>query len=63
MPFSYMSFLIQEKLENREPSALKNEFDIEAYNYIFNKSSCFMDGSFTRQDSDVLEYSLRNIHK
>lgn len=46
LPFSYMSFVIKDKLEieikNEIPNT--NEFDPEPYNYIFNRSTSFLDG-------------------
>jgi hypothetical protein len=56
-----MGFLIQEKLEKKDSVALKNEFDPEAYNYMINRSTCFMDGDFTRKENDVLENALKNL--
>jgi hypothetical protein len=43
LPFCYMSFMIKDKIEKMDDSLTNNEFDITPYNYIFNKSSMFMD--------------------
>jgi hypothetical protein len=44
LPFSYMSFMIKDKFEKKDPIVLQdNSFDIEPVNYLFNKSSSFMD--------------------
>ena len=45
-----MSFVIKEKIENKDPEQENNEFDIDPYNYIFNKSTSFIDGTFIFDD-------------
>ena len=45
-----MTFVIKEKIENNDLAALGNIFDPEAYNYIFNRSNCFIDGDFVYND-------------
>jgi len=47
--FSYMSFVIkshQECLDNLNED--DDEFDQDAYDYIFNKSTSFIDGNFVK---------------
>jgi len=50
LPFSYMTFVIKEKIETEDSVMEDNEFDIVPYNYIFNKSTCFIDGTFIFDD-------------
>ena len=45
-----MSFVIKEKIEVKDDNLKGNVFDIEPYNYLFNKSTAFMDGSFVAND-------------
>ena len=49
--YSYMSFVIKQDLEQREGKNEENLFDKEAYNYLFNSRSSFMDGEFVRSDT------------
>lgn len=42
---------------------MRNEFDIEAYNYMFNRSTSFMDGEFTRSEPEILDDALSNMAK
>lgn len=49
LPFSYMSFVIRDKLDN--PAAdmdLPDIFDPEPYHYLFNKSTIFMDSDMCK---------------
>lgn len=48
LPFSYMSFVIKDKIENEESVGLL--FDPTPYNYIYNKSTSFIDGDFVAND-------------
>lgn len=63
-PFSYMTFAIKDKIEKHDPCMLENRFDPEPYNYLFNRSSSFMDSSFTKKNHEelqqVLEYFDQN---
>jgi len=57
-----MSFLInshQEALFNLEDD--DDEFDETAYNYLFNKSTSFIDGNFVKFDHKRLEMVLENF--
>jgi hypothetical protein len=54
MPFSYMAFVIKNKIENKDESQKGNIFDIEPYNYVFNKGTCFTDGMFVCDDHEQL---------
>ena len=51
LPFSYMTFVIKNFIE-RTPKEHRIDyvFDPEAYNYILNKSTSFLDGSFVKSD-------------
>jgi len=42
--FSYMAFVINQRLTEKDPLALSNMFDPEPYNYIFNKTTGIIDG-------------------
>lgn len=50
LPFSYMTFVIMDKIEIKDSLQQGNVFDVEAYNYIFNKSTSFLDGEFIKFD-------------
>ena len=56
--FSYMSFVIHEQLILRNPVALKNLFDPEAYNYLFNKTTGII--SAIHHDK---EFPIQNVFK
>ena len=46
LPFSYMTFVIKEVME--DVTLLRDViFDIEPYNYIINKSTCFLIGNMS----------------
>ena len=60
LPFSYMTFIIKEKLEKYNPQT-KYSFDLEAYNYSFNKTTCFLDGNLIRKNYMELAYVLKNL--
>ena len=57
LSFSYMSFVIKDKIEKYDPS-LGKTFDPEPYNYIYNKSTSFIDGDFVCKDHQQLNYVL-----
>ena len=61
MPFSFLTFAILDKIECKEPN--ENIFDPEPYNYIFNRSSCFLDGSFVQHDHFHLKTVLTELEK
>ena len=58
IPFSYMSFVILDKIEQRDETIEGNLFDIEPYNYIFNRATCFTDGQFVYKDCAQLNKVL-----
>lgn len=45
-----MSFVIKDKIENNDKYQKLNVFDLEPYNYIFNRSTSFLDGNFIKDD-------------
>jgi hypothetical protein len=63
LSFSYMSFVIKDKLERCDGFISTNRFDIEAYNYLFNRRTSFMDSEFTRNDTDEMPRVLENLKK
>ena len=65
MPFSYMSFVILDKIEENCCNKLSNNkiFDQEGYNYIFFKGTSFTDGSFVYNDHKLLDFVLKNASK
>ena len=60
-PFSYMTFVIKEKIENNDVAVRNNIFDPEAYDYLFNRSNCFIDGDFVYNDHAQLAAVLNNF--
>ena len=46
LSFSYMSFVIKDKIEKNDEAQKGNYFDLEPYNYVFNKCTAFTDGIF-----------------
>ena len=61
LPFSYMCFVIKEKIENDDPLQKGNIFDPEPYNFMFNKGNCFTYGNFVGNDHEQLKYVLWNF--
>ena len=61
LPFSYMSFVIKDKIERKRDRF--KVFDPEPYTYLFNRSTAFIDGLFVRDDEDQLSYVLRNLKR
>ena len=43
LPFSYMSFVVKNSIETKDKTSKIEMFDIEPYNYIFNRSTSFLD--------------------
>lgn len=56
LPFSYMSFVILEEIEKKGFES--NQFDIEPFNYLFNKSTCFLDKNFAKENYAMLQFIL-----
>ena len=63
LSFSFMTFVIKEKIENEDSLQRQNVFDITPYNYLFNKSTAFIDSSFVRFNHEMLEKVLINLSK
>ena len=60
LPFSFLTFAILDKIEKKHN---ENIFDPEPYNYIFNRSTCFLDGRFVQHDHLHLNYVLTELEK
>lgn len=65
LPFSYLTFLMRDKLDNKKDEChiKKFAFEVDPYNYIFNKSSSFMDGNLCTQDHIRLRMVLDNFSR
>lgn len=59
VPFSYMAFVIKDFIENTAYN--EHVFDQEAYNYLLNRSTSFLDGNFVKSDPAQLQYVLQNF--
>lgn len=59
VPFSYMTFVIKKFIESTQLEQRESyTFDPEPYNYILNRSNCFLDGNFVRMDPMQLQHVL-----
>jgi hypothetical protein len=58
-----MSFVIKDKIENNDPLQDGNKFDIEPWNYLFNKSTSFIEGDFVVENFKQLDYVLEEMAK
>ena len=56
-----MTFVILNHLENQEIFLEDKIFDVEPFNYIFNKSNSFLDGEFVKNDHIKLNKILKNF--
>lgn len=66
LPFSYLSFMMASKREDaNDRNLVKIKFDPEPYNYIFNRSSSFMDSKLPRNipRTELLNKSLSQLEK
>lgn len=63
LPFSYMSFVIKNAIERADKESKIVMFDIEPYNYIFNRSTAFLDSEFVVNNHIVLEQVLKNCNR
>lgn len=59
LSFCYMTFVIGAKIE-RNDSKEKTYFDVEPYNYIFNRSTSFLDGDFVKKNYKQLKRVLKH---
>ena len=55
-----MTFVIGAKNERNDKKE-KNYFDIEPYNYIFNRSTSFLDGEFVKKNYKLLKRILKHF--
>lgn len=55
LSFSYMSFVIKDMIERNDPHVKLNQFDIEPYNYLFNKRTSFTDDCALLHIDDLKE--------
>lgn len=64
LSFSYMTFVIKNHLETMENDEIEDSpffgrgFDVEAYNYLLNKNTCFMTGDLVKKKYLELEICL-----
>jgi len=63
LSFSYMTFLIKQKIEDDDPDQFGNVFDPVPFNYLFNRSTAFIDSQFVRDDHEQLEIILKNLYE
>jgi hypothetical protein len=52
LPFSYMTFVIKDKIEQEDACMVGNHFDPVPYNYVFNKNTAFTEGEFVTADHE-----------
>ena len=69
LSFSYMTFVIKNHLETMDNDELDSSplfgrgFDVEAYNYLLNKNTCFMTGDLVKKKYLELEMCLQNFER
>lgn len=64
LAFSYMTFVMQDKIERNDPAMNRNRFDLEAYNYIVNKTNYFYDNqAIVQRDHETLLDVLSNFER
>lgn len=61
LSFSYMTFVIKDKIEKKQALDPSYVFDLEPYNYVFNKCTAFTDGMFVADDHLHLSKVLTNF--
>lgn len=54
---------MKNKIESKDKLAQLNEFDPEPYNYLYNKSTSFLDGNMVRNNHAELEHVLSNFSR
>jgi len=59
--FSYMTFVIKNSIEEEVDLGENSQFDQTGYNYVFNKSTSFLDGNFVQYKHAELQYVLDNF--
>ena len=63
LPFCYMSFVIKDLLEKDKKLSVGNTFDLVPYNYVYNRSTAFLDSDFVFRDHQKLEAILENFYQ
>ena len=58
LSFSYLSFVINDRFKRHE---IDNFFDISAFNYVFNRSTPFIDKDYFMSDHELLERVLQKM--
>ena len=64
-----MTFVIKNHLEKMENDEIEESplfgrgFDVEAYNYLLNKNTCFMTGDLVKKKYQELEMCLQNFER
>jgi len=48
--YSYMTFMMRDKIQTRDSCLEGNEFDLEPFNYIYNKTTCYLEGKFVTEN-------------
>lgn len=56
-----MTFVIKDKIESEDECMTGNHFDLEPFNYIFNKNTPFTEGEFVTQDHNQLNSVLEEF--
>jgi len=49
--YSYMTFVIKDKIEHKDAESSAYEFDIAPYNYLFNKATSIIDSNEVLNDN------------
>ena len=57
--YSYMTFMMRNKIQFRDPCLNGNEFDLEPFNYIYNKTTAYFEGKFVIEDQTRLSQILK----
>lgn len=60
-----MTFVIKEKFENSNYSSSTQQFDIEGFDYVFNRNTIFTEnnGRVLKQDFKKINYLLKNFKR
>ena len=62
LSFSYLGFVIREKIESNCPDYQGNVFDVEAFNIIFNGKTPFLDSRIVTENAKQLANVLENFN-
>lgn len=55
--------MMRYKIKHKDPCLDNNEFDIEPFNYLFNKSTVYLEAAFVTENQNRLLYVLSNAYK